>query len=74
MATRARRVTVCQPNHSQWQDEIEGIPLLESTMKLFSVDTLICCIIYSCRTNGSVCRHGMMLGDCPFLTYSVSIA
>ena len=24
MATRTRRVTACQQNHSQWQDEIEG--------------------------------------------------
>jgi len=56
------------------KDEIEGIPLLDFKEDIFSADTLLFCNLYSCRTHGCLCMHGMMVGDCPFLTYCVDIA
>jgi len=62
VATNGRKGRRCQ------QNEMGGIPLLESMMKIYAADTLICCNMYPCRMNCSVRRHGMMHGDCPFLT------
>ena len=51
VTTRARRVTACQRNHSRWQVEIEGIPLLESMMTVYSAGTIVFCNVCSCRKN-----------------------